>query len=126
MKKLSTEQISDFHTVSNFHICEKPLGDKIRVRDHSHSNRKYRGAAHQKCNLNYQDSKIIPVVFHNLIGYDAHLIIQDISNSFPEKLEALPETKEKYISFTKTVDNTGIKFRFIASFRFMASHHLIS
>ena len=33
----------------------------------------------------------------------------------------IPENKEKYISFTKTVDGSIISFRFIGSFRFMPS-----
>ena len=35
---------------------------------------KFRAAAHQSCNLNFQRTKRIPVIFHNLKGYDSHLI----------------------------------------------------
>ena len=58
-------------------ICEKPFGnDKnvIKVRDHCHYIGKYRGAAHNACNLHYSLPKSIPVVFHNGSNYDFHLI----------------------------------------------------
>ena len=48
------------------------------VRDHCHITGRYRGSAHQSCNLNFKVTKKIPVVFHNLRGYDGHLIMQQI------------------------------------------------
>ena len=40
---------------------------------------KYRGAAHWSCNINLKLTKTIPVIFHNLRGYDIHLIRNEIS-----------------------------------------------
>ena len=52
--------------------------DLKRVRDHCHTTGKYLGAAHSKCNIGRTDRWFkIPVVFHNLKGYDAHYIIQE-------------------------------------------------
>ena len=53
----------------------------MRVRDHNHlvPEKKYRGAAHDSCNINYKDSPVVPVVFHNLSGYDANFVIADIA-----------------------------------------------
>ena len=50
-----------------------------KVRDHCHYTRKYRGAAHSSCNLNYKILKEIPVVFHNGSTYDYHFIIKQLS-----------------------------------------------
>jgi hypothetical protein len=62
-----------FEDATVCHICEKELGDD-RVRDHCHLTGKFRGAAHNECNLNYKIPKFFPVVFHNLSGYDSHLL----------------------------------------------------
>ena len=82
---------------------------------------RYREPAHRKCNLSFQDSRTIPIVFHNLSGYDSHLFIREIATCFPGRVSLLPQTKEKYISFTKFVEGTDINLRFIDSFKFMAS-----
>ncbi|XP_070522413.1 uncharacterized protein [Cardiocondyla obscurior] len=84
-----------------------------------------KGPAHQDCNINYMDSNCIPIVFHNLSGYNAHFIIKEIATAYEGSVELLPITKEKYISFTKNVKNTNddrndcIKLRFIDSFKFL-------
>ena len=53
----------------------------MHVRDHCHITGKFRGSAHQECTLKLrikpEDIKI-PVIFHNLRGYDSHLIMQQI------------------------------------------------
>ena len=45
----------------------------IRVRDHCHITGKYRGSAHQDCNINFRLTAKIPIIFHNLRGYDITL-----------------------------------------------------
>jgi len=67
---------------------------------------RYRGPAHSNCNLNYKNLFYIPIVFHNLSGYDAHFIIKEIATAYEGHVDVLPITKEKYISFTKHVDST--------------------
>ena len=51
-----------------YHICNEELGDD-RVRDHCHLSFKFRGAAHEICNLKYKVSKFFPVIFQNSSGY---------------------------------------------------------
>lgn len=64
-----------FQTATHCHICEEELGTD-RVRDHCHLTGKYRGAAHNDYNWNFKFTSRIPLVFHNLKNYDAHLIIK--------------------------------------------------
>ena len=68
-----------------------------------------------KSNYNsYIEKMKVPVVFHNLTGYDSHLIIKAYERS--EKLECIPNTSEKYISFSM-----GNTIKFIDSCRFLSS-----
>ncbi|GJQ82404.1 hypothetical protein Trydic_g11820 [Trypoxylus dichotomus] len=116
---LTPAQKLEFRSVPRCHICEQPFSvGECRVRDHCHITGKYRGAAHKKCNINYTDSRTVPVVFHNRSGYDLHIIIKNLANDFEGRVDLLPANKERYISFTKNVDDNLIKFRFIDSFRF--------
>ena len=77
MDKLTKEQTVEFVTAKENHIYFKKFSPKDRkVRDHCHYTGKYRGAAHSSCNLRYRIPNYIPVVFHSLAGYDAHLFIR--------------------------------------------------
>ena len=62
------------------HICNEELG-KDKVRDHCHLYGTFRGAIHEVCNIKYKVTKIFPVVFHNLSGYDSQLFIKTLVNS---------------------------------------------
>ena len=83
------------------HICNEGLG-KDRVRDHCLLSGKFRGAAHEVCNLKYRIQKFFPVVFHNLSGYDSLLFIKTLGNSKGD-ISCIPNNEENYISFTKQV-----------------------
>lgn len=75
--QLSPQQQLDFQNVTHGHICKRELFKK-RIKYHDHITGAYRGAAHVGCNLNYKQSRNIPVVFHNL-RYDAHPIMTSIA-----------------------------------------------
>ena len=82
-------------------IYNEELG-KDRVRDHCHLTDKFRGAAHEACNLKYRVPEFFPVVFHNLSGYGSHLFIKTLGNSEGD-ISCIPNNEENYISFTKQV-----------------------
>ena len=103
----------DFQKAEKCWICdrnykrEKTEKERIAnepVRDHCHITGKYRGSAHRKCNARLQISaeKIkIPVVFHNLKGYDSHFIIEklgDIIKEEPLDIRVIATNAEKYMA----------------------------
>ena len=82
MKPLTHEQWRKFNKTTNCHICLKGFKeDNPKVRDHCHHTGKYRGHAHSICNLRYKIPHYIPIVFHNLSGYDAHLFIRELERN---------------------------------------------
>ena len=84
------------------YICKKGFSTDDRnkkyhkVRDHCHDTGKYRGAAHDICNLRYKITKEIPVVFHNGSTYDYHFIIKELTEEFEGEFECLGKNTEKY------------------------------
>ena len=69
-----------------------------KVRDHCHGTDKVRGAAHWNCNINLQLTIKVPVIFHNLRGYDSHLIFCEL-DKFDVKISVLPNGLEKCMAF---------------------------
>ena len=83
------------------YICKKEFDKKnYKVRDSCHNTGKYRGAAHNICNLRYKIPKEIPIVFHNGSTYDYHFIIKVLVKEFEGHFECLSENTEKYITFS--------------------------
>ena len=79
-------------------ICEKRIDNDEKVRDHCHVTGKFREAAHWSCNINLQLTKKVPVIFHNLRGYDSHLIFNEL-DKFDVKIKVIPNGLEKYMAF---------------------------
>ena len=86
-----------------------------KVRDHCHIFGKLRGAAHFSCNANFKITKKVSVIFHNLRGYDGHLIMKEINN-FDVIIDVIPNGLEKYMAF---IINRNLVF--IKSMQFMNS-----
>ena len=70
--------------------------------DHCHITGKYRGAACNKCNLRIRVPMFVPVLFHNLEGYDSHLFVKSLGLTEGD-IKCIPKTDEKYISFSKNI-----------------------
>ena len=108
---MSVDEEERFQLSNSCWICDKlfDVGDE-KIRDHCHITG---GAAHFSCNANCKLSKEVPVIFHNLKGYDSHLMIKEISK-FNVKVNAIPNGFEKYMAFT-----INRKLVFIDSMQFM-------
>ena len=50
------------------------------------------------CNINFQLTKKIPVIFYNLEGYDSHLVFSEL-HKFNLKVDVIPNGLEKYMAF---------------------------
>ena len=74
--KLTPAQEKEFRKSDTCFLCGGGFdGDKVR--DHDHLTGEFRGAAHNTCNLKYGFKNYkIPVLFHNLKGYDSHFIVK--------------------------------------------------
>ena len=88
---LTEEEKINYNDQKVCYICKKEFDtiDKVRdhkVRDHCHYTGKYRGAAHNICNLRCKVPKEIPVVFHNVSTDDYHFIIKELVKEFEGNL----------------------------------------
>ena len=143
MVSLTTEEKIHYNKQKICYICKKEFNNndttessslkckkQQKVKDHCHFTGKYRGAAHNICNLRYKVPKEIPVVFHNGSTYDYHFIIKELVKEFDGNFDCLGENTEKYITFSvplkKKIENKAsieinYKIKFIDSCRFMSS-----
>ena len=116
--EMSQEEVQ-FQLAEECWLCENPLeGEKVR--DHDHLTGKYRGAAHNICNINckQKSSSFVPIFFHNFSGYDCHLIFQELLIQAFEKgyePKIIPKSLENYVSV-----QVGC-LRFLDSYRFLSS-----
>ena len=135
------DELKQFNDATKCWICNEEFDDTAdekgykkneKVKDHCHYTGRFRGAAHNSCNLKYKKPKFIPVVFHNLSGYDSHLFIKNLGFT-DGNIDCIPNNEEKYISFTKNIVTGSYtnkegktkpikhKIRFIDSFKFMST-----
>ena len=135
------DELDQFNDATKCWICKGEFDDTAdekgyrkneKVKDHCHYTGRFRGAAHNSCNLKYKKPKFIPVVFHNLSGYDSHLFIKNLGYT-AGNIDCIPNNEEKYISFTKNIVTGSYtnkegktkpikhKIRFIDSFKFMST-----
>ena len=81
----------------------------------------HRGAAHNTYNLNYKQPKSIPVLFHNCKNYDTHLLMSRLGRLQNYKIEIVPNTMEKCITFKLVKEDCPISLIFMDSLQFLPS-----
>ena len=84
MLPLTKEKLKSHQDPKVCYICGKrnlkKLSKSINFQKRWHSTRKYRGAAHSICNLEFNVHNEISVVFHNGSNYDYHFFIKELAN----------------------------------------------
>ena len=95
----SAEENELFEMASICWIYGGLIENTDKVKDHCHITGKYREAGQNSCNINLKISKKVPVIFHNLKGYDRHLIFKELSK-FNAKISVIPNGLEKCMAFT--------------------------
>ena len=104
-----------FQESNNCWICKKLIDNDEKVRDHCHVAGKFRGAAHWDCNINFQLTRKVPIIFHNLKGYDSWLLFSEL-HKFDLKINVIPNGLGEYMAFF-----LGKNLVFIDSMQFMNS-----
>ena len=87
-----------------------------KVRDHDHITGRFRGAAHEHCNLRAMKQVKIPVFLHKFRGYDSHLITLSLNKFADKEIQIIGQGMEKYLTM-----GWGDHIVFKDSFQFMAS-----
>ena len=93
---MTNEDGEIYHNSHICWICKQELNTD-KVKDHCHVTSKFRGAAHNKCNLKLRIPRKLPIVFHNLQRYDMHLIFKELNN-FDVGIAVIPKSINKYMS----------------------------
>ena len=92
---MSGEENERFEMTNIYWICGRLIENcDNKVRDHCHTTGKYRGTAHYSCNITLKVCKKLPVIFHNLKGYNSHLIFKESSRFNGLKISVIPNGLE--------------------------------
>ena len=77
-------------------ICKQEL-NMDRVKAYCHVTGKFRGVVHNKCNINLRLPRKLPINFHNLQGFDGHIIFKELNN-FNVDISVIPKGIDKCMS----------------------------
>jgi hypothetical protein len=131
MEPLTNEQ-QEFHAkATHCYTCNKPFTtSNYKVHHHCHPTAFYIAPTCNNCNLKLKPRKFskaqqkgiqksfgkeffIPIFFHNLRGYDSHLIIKALDKYNVNGIKIIASTTEKFMSFSLG------GFKFIDSLQFL-------
>ena len=96
---MSEEEQKQFQLSNACWVCKNLIdNDDEKVRDHCHVTGEFKGVAHWSCNISLQLTKKVPVIFHNLRGYDSHLTFCEL-HKFDVKIDVILNGIKKYMAF---------------------------
>src|SRR5688572_14037886 len=124
MAPLNDSQLGAFDNCQNCPSCNIDLTHENKVRHHCHVTGQFISALCVNCNLQYKFKRrklgqndwvyVIPVVFHNLRGYDCHIIFKHLTRFYaPKDINVIATNMEKYLAF----EIEGL--RFVDSLQFL-------
>ena len=121
MVPMTQAQEADFRCAKVCYMCQR-VKNKL-VRDHDHFTGRYMGPACVKCNMARRVKKtFLPVVFHNLRGYDMHHIIKYAAGEMNGwELFPIAQTSEKFLALIVHLQSSTVALRFIDSLQFLNS-----
>jgi len=130
---LSSDELQQYESATECHFCQRSFNNMVsdpKVLDHCHITGAYRGPSHSSCNLLARNPDFLPILFFNGSGYDFKFLVRELGKT-PGEIRVLPNTEEKYISFSKRVEmdegveitgrKRGIWLRFLDACRFLQS-----
>jgi hypothetical protein len=106
--RITEAQRQEYRDRNGCHICGEPILRK-KVCDHNHFTGEYRGPAHDHCNKQFRVPGRMTVFFHNLSGFDGHLLIKAIARMRhnPELLGQFGEEEDfKYFGSDEENENS--------------------
>lgn len=113
---MSKAEVVEYGKSEECYVCGLAYTDMDpKTRGFCKADGSYISAVHRSCVKSLEMTDRIPVIFHNLRGYDSHFIMQEIG-SFGMEVGVIPNNMERYMSFT-----LGKQLCFIDSFQFMSS-----
>ena len=104
-KTVKMSELKKTHEYQEFVDANETLTDYIKkndcriVRDHCHFTGEFRGAAHNHCNRQFRKTFKIPVFFHNLKGYDGHIVFSNLAKlKLNKPTKVIAQSLEKFMS----------------------------
>ena len=97
------------------------MKDNPFVRDHCHLTCRFRGLAHNNCNLDTRKAhtSFVPILFHNFSGNDCHLIFEKLVNTATKKNIKINENDIKAKSSEIYISVKIGCVKFLDSYRFL-------
>ena len=124
--EINLDTIPENYDQTTCWLCEKEfelkdVKENPVVKDHCHLTGKFRGLAHNSCNLNTRKAhtSLVPILFHNFSGYDCHLIFEKLVTMATKKNikinenDIIAKSSESYITVKRG------RLRFLDSYRFL-------
>jgi len=128
MISLTEQEKIDYENATTCLNCNNNFdqNSRIKVRHRCHTTGRFLDAVCSKCNLQLkyrkrkqpgtnEDEFFIPVIAHNMKGYDSHLILKHYEHhpSLDLPITVIPSNTEKFVAFQ--ID----KLRFLGSLQFL-------